>query len=46
MNDYLQIFALDSQEIRTLSIDNEPWFVAKDVCEYFGTQTIGVQSLD
>ena len=23
-------------EVRTLEIDGEPWFVAKDVCRYFG----------
>lgn len=33
MND-LQIFKNEEfGEIRTLEINNEPWFVAKDICE-------------
>jgi len=34
MNDVLQIFAYnDNMQVRTKNIDNEPWFVAKDVCQ-------------
>jgi prophage antirepressor-like protein len=29
----LTVFAFNSQEIRTVIIDNDVWFVAKDVCE-------------
>ncbi|GAX38858.1 BRO-N domain-containing protein [Nodularia sp. NIES-3585] len=29
----LSVFVFESQEIRVVSIENEPWFVAKDVCE-------------
>ena len=29
----LQIFKYQSNEIRTVLIGNEPWWVAKDVCE-------------
>ena len=28
----LQIFDYNSNQVRTLTIDNEPWFVLKDVC--------------
>ena len=36
MND-LQIFkSTDFGEVRTVTRDNEPWFVAADVCEFFG----------
>ena len=31
--DNIQIFKFDSSSIRTLKINNEPWFVAKDVCD-------------
>jgi len=37
MNDVLQIFAYnDNMQVRTKNIDNEPWFVAKDVCKILG----------
>lgn len=29
----LQIFNFGENQVRTLMIDNEPWFVAKDVCD-------------
>ncbi|NCD25746.1 MAG: hypothetical protein EOL86_09170 [Deltaproteobacteria bacterium] len=29
-------FYFESHEVRALTIDGNPWFVAKDVCEYFG----------
>jgi len=29
----LSVFVFESQEIRIVVIENEPWFVAKDVCE-------------
>lgn len=33
----LQIFnSSEFGQIRTVIIDNEPWFVGKDVCEVFG----------
>lgn len=35
MND-LQIFSYKSKQIRTVLINEEPWWVAKDVCDYFG----------
>ena len=36
MND-IQKFVNDSfGEIRTVTINNEPWFVAKDVCDILG----------
>lgn len=32
----LQTFNFEQNNIRTVTIDDEPWFVGKDVCEYFG----------
>jgi len=29
----IQVFNFESKEVRTVIIDNEPWWVAKDVCE-------------
>lgn len=29
----LSVFVYNAQEVRTIMIDGEPWFVAKDVCE-------------
>ena len=35
MND-LRIYNFNSNEVRTLLIENEPWFILKDVCEVLG----------
>lgn len=32
----LTVFAFDSAAVRTLSIDGEPWFVAKDIAKVLG----------
>lgn len=32
----IQVFAFDSAAVRTIMIDGEPWFVAKDVAEILG----------
>lgn len=32
----LQIFNYNGNEVRTVQIDGEPWWVLKDVCEVFG----------
>nr|DAJ35340.1 MAG TPA: repressor domain protein [Caudoviricetes sp.] len=32
----LSTFSFESNSIRTLAIDNEPWFVAKDLCDTLG----------
>lgn len=32
----IQVFAFDSSAVRTIMIDGEPWFVAKDVAEILG----------
>jgi prophage antirepressor-like protein len=29
----LQVFRYEAQEVRTVIVDGEPWFVARDVCE-------------
>lgn len=31
-----EIFNFHGQEVRTLTIDNEPWFVGKDVADILG----------
>jgi len=33
-------FYFQANEIRTISIDNEPWFVAKDVCDCLGLDNV------
>ena len=35
MND-MQIFTYNSNEVRTVELNGEPWFVLKDVCEVLG----------
>lgn len=32
----MQIFSYNEKQIRTVTIDGEPWFVLKDVCEVLG----------
>lgn len=34
----LEVFNFESKEVRTLLIDNEPWFVGKDVADVLGYQ--------
>lgn len=34
----LEVFNFESKEVRTLLIDNEPWFVGKDVADILGYQ--------
>lgn len=38
MND-MQIFTYNSNEVRTVEMNGEPWFVLKDVCEVLGLTT-------
>lgn len=47
MND-LQIFIYQSNQVRTVQQDGEPWFVLKDVCDYFGVtnRNRAMQSID
>lgn len=33
MNNQLAVFNFKDQEVRTVMVENEPWWVAKDVCE-------------
>lgn len=33
MNQLTKVFNYEQKEVRTVSVNNEPWFVAKDVCE-------------
>ena len=47
MND-LQVFNFNGSDVRTLTKDGNPWWVAKDVCDVLGLSNIGeaVSSLD
>lgn len=40
----LSVFAFDSNAVRVLNRDGEPWFVAKDVCEVLAIQWKGAGS--
>ncbi len=39
-------FCFESQEVRALTIEGEPWFVAKDVCDVLDLGTEQVRRLD
>ncbi|QAW40580.1 phage antirepressor Ant [Bacillus subtilis] len=36
MNELQKVFNYQDQQVRTVSKEGEPWFVAKDICEVFG----------
>lgn len=36
MNNQLAVFNFKDQEVRTVMVEGEPWWVAKDVCEVLG----------
>ena len=38
MNDLLQVFKFENKKVRTILIDNAPWFVGKDVVDNLGYQ--------
>lgn len=44
----LSTFSFESNSIRTLAIDNEPWFIAKDLCDTLGIKnpTQALENLD
>ncbi|GHN50840.1 phage antirepressor [Lactobacillus delbrueckii] len=44
----IQFFSFESKEVRTVTIDNEPWFVANDVTKILGLSntTVALQKLD
>ena len=48
MEKSLQVFKYKAQEVRTVEIDGESWFVAKDVCDILGLANArkSVKSLD
>nr|DAZ25533.1 MAG TPA: repressor domain protein [Caudoviricetes sp.] len=39
MNETMQTFNYDNNQVRTIMQDGEPWFVLKDVCEILGLDT-------
>lgn len=41
-----QIFNYAENQIRIIAIDNEPWFVAKDVCDVLEITWSGSKTLD
>lgn len=48
MNDELQVWNYNTHEIRTVTKDGEPWFVAKDITDVLGLgdRTMAVQNLE
>lgn len=40
-----EIFNFHGQEVRTLTIDDEPWFVGKDVADILGYANLWTQFL-
>jgi prophage antirepressor-like protein len=40
-NDQLTPFTYEDRAVRTVLIDDDPWFIAKDVCEVLGIQKTG-----
>ncbi len=44
----LQLFKYQDKEVRTVTLNGEPWFIAKDVCEVFGetNRNRAMQALD
>ena len=36
----MMTFNFDGNSVRTVTVDNEPWFVAKDVCDTLGLTNI------
>ena len=48
MNNELQVFNYEGRKVRTVEIDGEAWFVAKDICDILGLTNSrkAVKSLD
>jgi len=48
MKNELQIFNFEEKEIRTVLIDKEPWWIAKDVCDYLehSNVSMALENLD
>ena len=40
-----RIFHYQNKQVRTVRIDGEPWFVAKDICEILGIRTNTVRAM-
>ena len=36
MSNQISTFNFENQSIRTIAINNEPWFIAKDLCDAIG----------
>lgn len=36
----MKVFCYQSNEVRTLEVDGEPWFVLKDVCNVLGLGSV------
>lgn len=45
MNQGLIQFSFQNQQVRIVSIDGEPWFVAKDVCEVLDMYWDGARTI-
>ena len=48
MSNQLQIFNYQSKQVRTVTKDGEPWFVAKDICDILelGNSRMALERLD
>ncbi len=48
MNQITKIFNFDGNQVRTVLLNNEPWFVAKDVCEVLelSNPTVAISRVD
>lgn len=48
MSEAVQVFTNKAKDIRVLTVNENPWFVASDVCEYFGVtnRNRAIQALD
>lgn len=46
MNEIANVFNYGGYDVRTVVIDGEPWFVAKDVCEILDTDPTATRKLD
>lgn len=46
MNSNVQVFDFNNLQVRTVLIDNEPWFVAKDVCSVLEIDSSQTRRLD
>ena len=42
----MQIFKYENNDVRTVEMNGEPWFVASDVCMAAGIDSTAIRKLD